>query len=129
ATSVAARLSPATLGSDTGGSIRVPAALCGIVGIKGTYGRVSRAGAMPLSFSLDTIGPLCRSAEDAALFLEVISGFDPKDRTTSLRPVPRWSETLGGGIEGLRVALPRDCFEHPIHPEIQALWDEAAQVL
>jgi aspartyl-tRNA(Asn)/glutamyl-tRNA(Gln) amidotransferase subunit A len=129
ATAVAARLVPATLGSDTGGSIRVPASLCGIVGIKPTYGRVSRAGAMPLSFSLDHVGPLCRSSEDAALMMEVIAGADPKDRTTSGRPVPRYRDYLGGGLKGLRVLLPRDCFEAPVEAEVERAWQAAVAVL
>ena len=87
ATSVAARLVPATLGSDTGGSIRIPASLCGLVGIKPTYGRVSRYACMPLSFSLDHMGPLARHAEDCALVLHAIAGYDPNDPTTSRRPV------------------------------------------
>src|SRR5579859_4130641 len=80
---VAARLVFGALGSDTGGSIRLPASICGVTGLKTTYGRVSRAGAMPLSFSLDTVGPLTRSARDAARFLKVIAGHDPKDPTSS----------------------------------------------
>ena len=129
ATSVAARLVPATLGSDTGGSIRVPAGLCGIVGLKPTYGRVSRAGAMPLSFSLDHVGPLCRSSEDAAIMLEAIAGPDPRDRTTSAHPVPAYRNALGGGLAGLRVLLARDCFEGPIEAEIERAWMEAAAVM
>jgi aspartyl-tRNA(Asn)/glutamyl-tRNA(Gln) amidotransferase subunit A len=129
ATAVAARLVPATLGSDTGGSIRVPAALCGITGIKPTYGRVSRAGAMPLSFSLDHVGPLARSAEDLALLLEVIAGHDPRDPSTSRRPVPRWHAALGPGIEGLRVAVPRGSFDVAVDPSVEALLERALAVL
>ena len=92
ATSVAARLIPATLGSDTGGSIRIPASLCDLVGIKPTYGRVSRHACMPLSFSLDHVGPLARSAEDCALILAAIAGRDPNDPTTSSR--------AGAGLPG-----------------------------
>jgi aspartyl-tRNA(Asn)/glutamyl-tRNA(Gln) amidotransferase subunit A len=129
ATAVAARLVPATLGSDTGGSIRVPAALCGIMGIKATYGRVSRAGAMPLSFSLDHVGPLARSAPDLALLLEVIAGFDPRDRSTSRRPVPRWRDALGPGIEGLKVVVPRDCYETAVEPAVEQVFAAALATL
>ena len=104
ATSVAAGLIPATLGSDTGGSIRVPAACCGLVGIKPTYGRVSRYGAMPLSYSLDHVGPLARSAEDCALLLRCIAGHDPNDPTSSTRPVPDYVAALERKVAGVRIA-------------------------
>ena len=104
ATAVAGRLVAASLGSDTGGSIRVPAALCGLVGIKPTYGRVSRFGAMPLSFSLDHVGPLARTAEDCALVLQAIAGHDPADPTSSRRAVPDYASTLGEGLDGVRIA-------------------------
>ena len=104
ATAVAGGLVPAALGSDTGGSIRVPAALCGLVGIKPTYGRVSRFGAMPLSFSLDHVGPLARNAEDCALVLAAIAGRDPADPTTSSRPVPDYASSLNESVRGVRVA-------------------------
>lgn len=129
ATSVAARLVPATLGSDTGGSIRVPAALCGIMGLKPTYGRVSRAGAMPLSFSLDHVGPLARSALDLALLLEVIAGFDAADRSTSRRPVPRWRDAVGPGIEGLRIVVPRGGYGVEIDPAIETVLEQALGAL
>lgn len=104
AAAVGAGLVPGTLGSDTGGSIRVPAALCGLVGIKPTYGRVSRYAAMPLSFSLDHVGPLARSAEDCALLLRCIAGHDPNDPTTSARPVPDYVAALGRKVAGVRIA-------------------------
>ena len=97
AAAVAARLIPATLGSDTGGSIRYPAAACGILGLKPTYGRVSRYGCMPLSYSLDHVGPLARSAEDLALMLQAIAGQDPDDPTTSERPVIDYRASLRRG--------------------------------
>ncbi|MGD9510799.1 MAG: amidase, partial [Geminicoccaceae bacterium] len=104
AAAVAARLIAGTLGSDTGGSIRYPAACCGLIGLKPTYGRVSRFGCMPLSHSLDHVGPLARSAEDTALLLQVIAGHDPKDPTTSTRPVPNYLAGLHRGVSGLRLA-------------------------
>ncbi len=103
AASVAARLNFATLGSDTGGSIRVPAAFCNLVGIKPTYGRVSRAGCMPLSFTLDHIGPICRSSADCALMLRVIAGPDPRDPTTGAEPVPDYPAALAEDLRGERI--------------------------
>jgi aspartyl-tRNA(Asn)/glutamyl-tRNA(Gln) amidotransferase subunit A len=129
AAAVAARLVPATLGSDTGGSIRVPGALCGLFGIKPTYGRVSRAGCMPLSFSLDHIGPLARSAEDLALLLGVIAGRDEDDPTTSLRPVPDYRTELGRSVRGLRLAVAGEGVETEIDPEVQAAQDEGLRVM
>lgn len=105
AAAVAARLVPATLGSDTGGSIRVPAACCGLMGLKPTYGRVSRAGCMPLSFSLDHVGPIARHAEDLALLLQVIAGPDPADPTASARAVPDYRKSFGASLRGLRLTV------------------------
>jgi aspartyl-tRNA(Asn)/glutamyl-tRNA(Gln) amidotransferase subunit A len=107
---VAAGLCPVALGSDTGGSIRIPAALCGITGIKPTYGRVSRAGVLPLSWSLDHIGPMARTAADCALALSAISGHDPRDRTTSVVPAPDFGAALTGNVKGLRIGLLRAQF-------------------
>ena len=121
AAAVAGRLVYGTLGSDTGGSIRLPAACCGLVGIKPTYGRVSRYGAMPLAFSLDTIGPLARSAADAALILGAIAGHDPNDPTTRRAPVPDYSAGLDKGVKGLRIAVPDNYFYDPLTPEVAAL--------
>ncbi len=125
AAAVAARLVPGTLGSDTGGSIRVPAALCGIVGIKPTFGAVSRAGAMPLSTSLDHVGPLARTALDCALLLEAIAGFDPADPTTSRRPLGPLAATLDAGVKGLRIGFARDGLEVEPEAEIAMLEGEA----
>ncbi|SNB69872.1 aspartyl/glutamyl-tRNA(Asn/Gln) amidotransferase subunit A [Arboricoccus pini] len=130
ATAVAARLTFATLGSDTGGSIRTPSSLCGVVGIKPTYGRVSRANAMPLSFSLDHVGPIARSAADCALMLELIAGFDPKDGTTSRRPVERYRQRIGQPIKGLRVTLAtEEGFEGPLDDDVRNGFAEAGRVL
>jgi aspartyl-tRNA(Asn)/glutamyl-tRNA(Gln) amidotransferase subunit A len=105
-TGVAAGLCFAALGSDTGGSIRIPASLCGIAGIKQTYGRVSLHGVVPLSWSLDHVGPMARSVRDCALVLEAISGRDPQDPSTVDMPVDAWSEHLDESLEGLRIAVP-----------------------
>jgi aspartyl-tRNA(Asn)/glutamyl-tRNA(Gln) amidotransferase subunit A len=118
--SVAARLVYGALGSDTGGSIRLPAAACGLVGIKPTFGRVSRYGAMPLSFTLDTIGPLARSVADAALILRTIAGRDPNDPTTSSEPVPDYLAGLEAGVRGLRIATPENYFYDPADAEVAA---------
>jgi len=102
---VAARFFTAALGSDTGGSIRLPASLCGVTGIKATQTRVSRHGVMPLSFSADNVGPLVRTARDAARFMTVISGHDPKDATSAREPVPDYEASLTGSLKGLRIAV------------------------
>lgn len=115
---VAAGLVPAALGSDTGGSIRMPASICGTVGIKQTYGRVSRAGAMPLSFSLDHVGPLARSVRDAAMILQVIAGHDPRDSTTVDEPVPDFTLGLEDGVKGLRLAVPDDAALGEVDPQV-----------
>ncbi|MBP6769921.1 MAG: amidase, partial [Reyranella sp.] len=108
--SVAARMVYGALGSDTGGSIRLPAAACGVVGMKATYGRVSRAGAVARSWSLDHVGPLTRTVRDNARMLSVIAGHDPDDSTTSEKPVPDYEALLDSGVAGLRIglALPKD---------------------
>ena len=126
---VAARLVFAALGSDTGGSIRLPAACCGLVGLKPTYGRVSRAGAMPLSFTLDHIGPLTRTVEDAALMLQVLAGADPADPTTPQEPVPDYRAGLNAGVRGLRIALPETYFYDKTDPEVAALARASLDVL
>jgi len=113
---VAARLVFGALGSDTGGSVRLPAAACGVTGLKTTWGRVSRHGAMPLSHSLDTIGPLARSAEDCALLLQAIAGFDPRDAISAREPVDDYSKD--GPV--LRVALSSAWIERNADPEVAA---------
>jgi aspartyl-tRNA(Asn)/glutamyl-tRNA(Gln) amidotransferase subunit A len=111
AAAVAAREVPGALGSDTGGSIRQPAALCGVVGLKPTYGRVSRHGLVALASSLDQIGTLTRSAADAALLLGVIAGVDPRDATSLDAPVPDYRAALGGSVAGLRLGVPRELLD------------------
>ncbi|NVK41485.1 MAG: Asp-tRNA(Asn)/Glu-tRNA(Gln) amidotransferase subunit GatA [Oceanospirillaceae bacterium] len=118
AAAVAARLAPAATGTDTGGSIRQPAALCGITGLKPTYGRVSRYGMIAFASSLDQAGPMARSAEDCALMLGVMAGFDPLDSTSVEREVPDYSLTLNDSLEGLRIGLPKEYFSADLNPAI-----------
>jgi aspartyl-tRNA(Asn)/glutamyl-tRNA(Gln) amidotransferase subunit A len=129
AASLAARLNFATLGSDTGGSIRVPASACGLVGIKPTYGRVSRSGGLPLSFTLDHVGPLARTTRDLALMLQLIAGHDPDDATSSRRDVPDYMAGLDGHIEGVRVGVAKGPLEQPIDPEIDRLMSTSVMQL
>ena len=110
AASVAARLVPAATGTDTGGSIRQPAALCGITGLKPTYGRVSRYGMIAFASSLDQAGPFAQTAEDAALLLNVMSGFDEKDSTSVDQAVPDYSKNLNLAVKGLKIGLPKEYF-------------------
>jgi aspartyl-tRNA(Asn)/glutamyl-tRNA(Gln) amidotransferase subunit A len=129
AVAVAARLTFASLGSDTGGSIRIPASCCGVVGLQPTYGRVSRYGAMPLSFSLDHVGVLTRTVLDAALLLSVIAGHDPMDATSSRRPVPDYMAALEGGAQGLRIAVAEMYFHETIDEEVRRGLEESLDVL
>jgi aspartyl-tRNA(Asn)/glutamyl-tRNA(Gln) amidotransferase subunit A len=117
---VGAGLVYGALGTDTGGSIRLPAACCGIVGLKPTYGRVSRAGAMPLSWSLDHVGPLARTVRDAAILLGVIAGADARDATASARPVPDYETALDRPITGLRVGVPDRYYGDGLDGEVLA---------
>ncbi len=110
AAAVAGRLSPFATGTDTGGSIRQPASLCGITGLKPTYGRVSRYGMIAYASSLDQGGPLTQTAEDAALIMNVMAGFDEKDSTSVDRAVPDYTKNLGNSIEGLKIGLPKEFF-------------------
>ena len=129
AAAVAAGLAVAALGSDTGGSIRLPAACCGVVGLKPTYGRVSRAGAMPLSWSLDHLGPLTRTVADAAQLLAVVAGHDPRDATSSHRGVPYYARLLEGPIHGLRVGVPENYYFDGIDQTMDVAVRAAAHVL
>ena len=130
AAAVAARLVPAALGTDTGGSIRQPAALCGVVGLKPTYGRVSRYGLVAFASSLDQIGPFARSCADTALLLGAIAGHDPRDATSYPEPAPNFLSALTGDVSGLRIGLPRGFFDAGgADPEILARTSEALQVL
>jgi aspartyl-tRNA(Asn)/glutamyl-tRNA(Gln) amidotransferase subunit A len=110
AAAVAAGLCFASVGSDDGGSVRIPASFCGVVGFKTSYGRVSTRGVIPSAYSLDTIGPIARSVEDAAIMLQVIAGYDPQDSITVAAPVPDYMAALTQPIRNLRVGIPRDYF-------------------
>jgi aspartyl-tRNA(Asn)/glutamyl-tRNA(Gln) amidotransferase subunit A len=129
AAAVAAGLCYAALGSDTGGSIRQPAAFCGIVGLKPTYGRVSNRGVIPLAWSLDHIGPMTRSVADSAIVLQVIAGYDPNETASQDRPVGRYLEDTARTRGRLRLGVPRAFFFANLHPEIQAAIDQALAVL
>ena len=129
AAAVAANLVPVALGSDTGGSIRQPAALCGIVGLKPTYGRVSRYGLLAFASSLDQVGPMARSAADAALVLSVIAGSDSQDSTTSSEPVPDFLSELTGNIKGIRIGIPTSFINSGIDEEVGKAFELALNTL
>ncbi|RME65435.1 MAG: Asp-tRNA(Asn)/Glu-tRNA(Gln) amidotransferase subunit GatA [Nitrospirae bacterium] len=129
AAAVAAGMCLGALGSDTGGSIRQPAAFCGVVGLKPTYGRVSRFGLVAFASSLDQIGPITRTVEDAALLLKVISGHDPKDSTSVNEVVPEYLEALEKPIKGLKVGLPVEYFTEGLSPEVEKAVREVAKLL
>ena len=128
AAAVAASMAPLAVGSDTGGSIRQPAGLCGVAGMKPTYGRVSRYGLVAFASSLDQIGPLAHTAEDAALLLEVLAGHDPRDATSIDLPVPPYTETIGQPLAGLRIGLVREHFGEGLDAEVEAAVREAIRV-
>jgi aspartyl-tRNA(Asn)/glutamyl-tRNA(Gln) amidotransferase subunit A len=129
AAAVAAGLAPFSLGEDTGGSVRMPAAFCGITGLKTTYGRVSRYGLIPLVSSFDTIGPMARSVYDVALVLEMIAGHDPKDSTSRLESVQRYSAGLkkSENLRGLRIGIPKEYFVEGLDTEVDASLREAVK--
>jgi aspartyl-tRNA(Asn)/glutamyl-tRNA(Gln) amidotransferase subunit A len=129
AAAVAADLCIASLGSDTGGSIRQPAALSGVVGLKPTYGRVSRYGLVAYASSLDQIGPLTKEVRDAALLLQAIAGHDPKDSTSVAEPVPDYLDRLGREIKGVKIGVPREFFGAGLDPEVEAAVQAALQTL
>ncbi|HZE36842.1 MAG TPA: amidase [Candidatus Eisenbacteria bacterium] len=126
---VAARLCAGALGSDTGGSIRLPAAACGIVGLKPTYGRVSRAGAMALSWSYDHLGPMTLTVRDCALLLGIIAGRDPADATASSRRVPDYLAALDAPVRGMRIGVPENYYFDGLHPEVDKAVREAITAL
>jgi aspartyl-tRNA(Asn)/glutamyl-tRNA(Gln) amidotransferase subunit A len=126
---VAAGIVYGSLGTDTDGSVRIPASLCGLVGLKPTYGRVSRHGVVPLSWSLDHVGPLTRTVRDTALLMSVIAGHDPHDSTTSQLPVPDYVASLTGTVAGLRVGVPREFFFERLDADVQRAVEEAIQQL
>ena len=121
-------MAPLSIGSDTGGSIRCPAALCGVCGLKPTYGRVSRYGLVAFASSLDQVGPMARTVEDLALLLEVMAGHDPLDSTSVDLPVPRYTESVRRPLEGLRLGLVREHFGEGLDAEVEAAVREAVGV-
>ncbi len=128
AAAIAARMAPVALGSDTGGSIRCPAALCGVTGLKPTYGRVSRYGLVAFASSLDQVGPMGQTAEDCAVLLEVLAGHDPLDSTSVDLPVPPYSETIRQPLAGLRLGLVREHFGAGLDAQVEAAVREAVRV-
>ncbi len=127
AAAVAARLAPAASGTDTGGSIRQPAALCGITGLKPSYGRVSRYGMIAFASSLDQGGPITRTAEDAAILLQAMSGFDARDSTSVDEPVPDYRQGLDGSIRGLKIGLPNEYFGEGLDNDVAKAVDGAIE--
>ena len=126
--SVAGRVVFGALGSDTGGSVRLPSSCCGVVGLKPTNGLVSRCGLMPLSHTLDTVGPLTRTVADAARITSVIAGHDPRDPTSSTRPVPDYEAALAEGAAGLRIGVPAEYFYDLATDEVRALMERSLDV-
>jgi len=129
AAAVAAKLAPFSIGSDTGGSIRQPASLCGVVGLKPTYGRVSRYGLIAFASSLDQLGPLTADVADCALITEVISGHDPRDSTSLDVPVPRYLDALTGDLRGVRLGVPKEYFVDGMEPGVAASIQAAIEKL
>ncbi len=125
AAAVAARIAPGTTGTDTGGSIRQPAALCGITGLKPTYGRVSRYGMIAFASSLDQAGPMAASAEDCAMMLQVMAGFDKRDSTSSERDVPDYSADLNQDISGMKIGLPKEYFDEGLNSDVAKVIEAA----
>nr|MCH9675328.1 amidase [Gammaproteobacteria bacterium] len=128
AVATAAGLAPMALGSDTGGSVRAPAGLCGVVGLKTTVGRISRSGVFPISETLDTVGPLARSVEDCALVYQAMTGEDPRDVSTLGVPTDNVMHTLKNGVSGLRVGIPTNVFLDALDSEVELAFDESIRV-
>ncbi len=129
AAAVAARLAPGVTGTDTGGSIRQPAAFTGITGIKPTYGRCSRWGIVAFASSLDQAGPMARDVKDCAILLEAMAGFDPKDSTSLDLPVPHWEAALAGDVRGKRIGIPKEYRIDGVPAEIDRVWDHGIELL
>ena len=129
AAAVAADMAVATLGTDTGGSIRQPASFCGVVGLLPTYGRVSRYGLIAFASSLDRVGPFTHTVEDAAILLGVLAGQDPMDATSAQQTVPDYAAALAQPVKGLRVGIPEEYFAEGLDPEVRAAVDKAADAL
>lgn len=128
AAAIAARLAPIATGTDTGGSIRQPASLCNLTGLKPTYGRISRYGMIAFASSLDQAGPMAHSAEDAALLLNVMAGFDERDSTSLEHEVPDYSTTLNDSLEGLRIGLPKEFFSEGLDPKVAEVVNAAIKI-
>lgn len=129
AAAVVAGFCSSALGTDTGGSVRIPAAMCGAVGLKPTYGRISVKGVVELAQSLDCVGPICRHVEDAAVMMNVLAGYDRGDVHSENRPVPDYTETLSDSVSGMRVGVPRQhCFED-LHPDVESSVADAIEIL
>jgi len=129
AAAVAAGIVPISLGSDTGGSIRQPASFCGVVGLKPTYGRISRYGLVAYASSLDQIGPFSRTVEDTAILLELMSGLDERDNTSSPAPVPAYREEMRKGVKGLRIGIPKEYWAEGLDPKVRETLDAAVAKL
>ncbi len=129
AAAVAARMSVAAIGTDTGGSIRQPANFCHLVGVKPTYGRVSRYGIVAFASSLDQAGPMTRTVRDAALVLEVISGRDERDTTSATKAVPAWGQNLSSNLRGMKVGMPKEYFDRGISDDVRAVVMRSADIL
>lgn len=129
ASAVSARIAMGATGTDTGGSIRQPAAFCGLSGIKPTYGRCSRWGIIAFASSLDQAGPIARNTEDCAIMLESMAGFDAKDSTSANRPVPKYTDALNGDIKGLKVGIPKEYRVDGMPAEIEKLWQQSMEWL
>ena len=129
AAAVAANMAAATLGTDTGGSIRQPASYCGVVGLLPTYGRISRYGLIAFASSLDRVGPLTHTVEDAAVLLQTLAGHDPLDATSSEEPVPDYQAGFGKPVEGLRIGVPPEYFGDGLDPEVRAAVEDALEKL
>jgi aspartyl-tRNA(Asn)/glutamyl-tRNA(Gln) amidotransferase subunit A len=124
---VAARQVPASLGTDTGGSIRQPASHCGVVGLKPTYGRVSRYGVVAFASSLDQVGPLARNVRDCAIMLQAVAGYDPMDSTSVDTPVPDYLSGLEEGVEGMKIGLPQEYFVSGLDPEVKQAVEQVVE--
>jgi aspartyl-tRNA(Asn)/glutamyl-tRNA(Gln) amidotransferase subunit A len=117
------------MGTDTGGSVRIPSALCGLAGLKPTFGRLSKYGLNPLSWTLDHPGPMCRTVEDCALVMNAIAGYDPQDPASADLPVPDYTRALTGDVRGLRVGVPKEYFEVPMDPQVEGAVRAAIELL
>ncbi len=129
AAAVAARMAPLAIGTDTGGSIRQPSSFTNLVGVKPTYSRVSRYGIVAYASSLDQAGPMARSVKDAALMMESICGFDPRDATSSGKPVPNWSQNLNDNLKGIKIGRPKEFFTDAVSADTQKVLNDAIEAL